>query len=54
MKEMQRIVNDPAWKSKMQCKWNMVKSKIIDQGALEAPHKTRLRNVLEGITQSGK
>lgn len=54
MKEMQRIVGDPSWIQIAQCKWGDFNSKIITQAQLEAPHKSRLREVLQEVGEKGK
>ena len=47
MNEMQRICGEK-WLSTAQVKWDELKHKIIGQADLEASHKTKLKEVLEG------
>ena len=52
MNEMQRICGEK-WLSMAQVKWDELKHKIIGQADLEASHKTKLKEVLEGVQKNG-
>ena len=48
------VVNDPHWQESVQLKWNEVRVKIVKQGSMEAPNKTKMRTILEEVDENGK
>ena len=54
MEDMQKVVNNPHWIESCESKWKEAAPKIIRQGELESPHRSKVRSILEEIDRTGK